>query len=96
MPVGPATKRLFACAATPEERAAGFVETTVRDPHPPTTGPTKILAVVRFIDDKMMAVKLVSPRGAIRYAIMDRETVRPVRDTVATLDEMASRYPVQN
>jgi len=92
----PIKKVPFAWTSTPEERAAGFIETVIFSPQRVNTESESILAVVRIIDDRLMAVKQALPSGGVTYAIMNRDTVRPVRDGVSSLSELRRRYPAQN
>ena len=86
----------FAPGSTPEERSAGFIDSMMPNKPRPFGEPENIRAVVRVIDDRLMAVKLVSPAGNISYAIYDRDTMRPVRDGADSLTELLHRYPTQN
>ncbi len=96
---GPGEKEPFASTATPEERAAGFVETSHPTPRPRYLGEAdEIRIVTRPIDDKIVSVKLRAPDGGIEYVAMDAKTLRPVfgHTPTSSLAELVRRYPQCN
>jgi hypothetical protein len=49
-----------------------------------------------MIDDNLMVVKAFSPEKDVLYEILDRETMRPVRQPIRSLDELQRLFPTQN
>jgi len=91
------TKEPFAPTATTEELAAGFIETTAKNPNSYAFESDRIRVVARILEDDLMAIKLVSPSGQTEYAIVDRETLKPKRDIGHfSLIELSTRYPPAN
>lgn len=84
----PATAPLpYAAMITPQERRAGFVAIQISIP--------PFHAVVATIDNRRMAVKVATAADAISYAIVDRDSLKPL-DAVATLAELRTKYPPVN
>jgi hypothetical protein len=82
------TRAPFAATSTSEERGAGFV-------HVDLPG-LMIHAVVRYVDDRLMAIKVEPSSGTTSYALVDRDSLQAVHAAVATLAELVRRYPAVN
>lgn len=77
----------YASTITPQERRAGFVVVQISLP--------PYHAIVLCVDNQRMAVKVTSPTGGVSYAIVDRDSLKPL-DACVTLGELLTKYPAIN